>query len=210
MFLGKINQSNALTLFSLFFGAVGVGFSMIGESQYTIISLIIASVGYIFSYRFTAMFEREDAQISFDLEFDVLSKSVVYALLPASLLISLSLGSVLSVIVAALYILAVIIRLAHFNQAIEFQGEQFDGKTQGLPLEASAIFIPIISLLGYVIPMNIFQYVLAVAYIIIGASFVVKYPIPKLPEKWLVYVLILALVLVVAFIFLGTLTPVLA
>jgi glucan phosphoethanolaminetransferase (alkaline phosphatase superfamily) len=58
--------------------------------------------------------------------------------------------------------------------------------------------------------MNIFQYVLAVAYIIIGASFVVKYPIPKLPEKWLVYVLILALVLVVAFIFLGTLTPVLA
>lgn len=207
MFVGKINQSNALTLFSLFFGAVGVGFSMIGESQYTIISLIIASVGYVFSYRFTAMFDREDAQISFDLEFDVLSKAVVYALLPASLLIGLSFGSVLSVIVAALYILAVITRLAHFNQAIEFQGEQLDGKTLGIPLEASAILIPIISLLGYVIPLNIFQYILAVVYIIIGLSFIVKYPIPKLPEKWLVYVLIAALVLVVAFIFLGSLTP---
>ena len=180
---------------------------MIGESQYTIISLIIASVGYVFSYRFTAMFDREDAQISFDLEFDVLSKAVVYALLPASLLIGLSFGSVLSVIVAALYILAVITRLAHFNQAIEFQGEQLDGKTLGIPLEASAILIPIISLLGYVIPLNIFQYILAVVYIIIGLSFIVKYPIPKLPEKWLVYVLIAALVLVVAFIFLGSLTP---
>ena len=139
-----------------------------------------------------------------------LSRFIITPQISGLLLISLSLGSVLSVIVAALYILAVIIRLAHFNQAIEFQGEQLEGKTQGLPLEASAIIIPIISLLGYVIPMNIFQYVLAVAYIILGASFVVKYPIPKLLEKWLVYVLILALVLVVAFIFLGTLTPVLA
>lgn len=207
MFLGKLNQSNALTLFSLFFGAVGVGFSFIGESQYSIISLIIASVGYIFSYRFTAIFDREDAQISFDLEFDVLSKTVVYALLPVSILITLSFGSVLSVIIAALYILTVIIRLSHYNQAIEFQGEQHEGKTQGLPLEASALIIPLVSLLGYIIPLNIFQYILAVVYVLLGASFVLNYPIPKLPEKWLIYVLIVALVLVVAFIFLGTLTP---
>lgn len=207
MFLGKINQSNALTLFSLFFGAVGVGFSMIGESQYTIISLIIASVGYVFSYRFTTMFEREDAEISFGLELNVLSKTVVYALLPASLLISFSYGSVLSVIVSALYILAVIIRLAHFNQAIEFQGEQLEGKTQGLPLEASAIIIPLVSLLGYVIPLIAFQYVLAGIFVLLGLSFVVSYPIPKIPEKWLVYVLGVALALVIAFIFLGSITP---
>lgn len=206
MFLGNLNQSNALTLFSLFFGAVGVGFSFIGESQYTLISLLIATVGYIFGYRFSTMFERDEAQISFALELDVLSKTVVYALLPASLLITLSFGSVFSVVIAALYMLAVIIRLAHFNQGIEFQGEPLEDFTQGIQLEYSALIIPIVCLLGYVIPLNIFQYVLGIAFILLGAGYVVAYPVPKLPEKWMIYVLVLALVLVIAFLFLGSLT----
>lgn len=206
MFLGKLNISNALTLFSLFFGAVGVGFSIIGESQYTIISLIIASIAYVFSYRFETMFERENADISFGIELDALSKSVVYALLPTSLLITLSFGSVLSVIISALYILAVIIRLAYFNQAIEYQEEADEGKTQGLPLEASALIIPIVCLLAYVIPLNIFQYVLTGVYIVLGFGYVVSYPIPKLAEKWLIYIMGLGILLVIAFILLGSLT----
>ncbi|XJS11447.1 hypothetical protein ACF3NG_04240 [Aerococcaceae bacterium WGS1372] len=206
MFIGRLNLSNALTLFSLFFGSVGVGFSFIGESQYTVISLIIASIGYIFSYRFEIMFEREDVDISFGIELDAFSKSVVYGLLPASLLVSLSFGSVFSVIVSAFYILTVIIRLAYYNQAIEFQDETEEGKTKGLGLEASSLVIPIICLSGYVIPLNVFQYVLAFIYILLGVSYIVDYSLPKLPEKWLIYVIAIGIILVITFIFLGSLT----
>lgn len=205
MFLGKLNLSNALTLFSLFFGAVGVGFSFIGESQYTVVSLIIASIGYMFSYRFQIMFEREDADISFGIELDAFSKSVVFALLPASLLISLSFGSVFSVIVSSLYILAVIIRLAYFNQAIDFQEETKEGTTRGLPLEASSLIIPIVCLIGYFTPLNIFQYILAFVYILLGASYVVNYPTPKLAEKWMLFIIGVGIILVIVFIILGSL-----
>lgn len=206
MFLGQLNLSNALTLFSLFFGAVGVGFSFIGESQYTVVSLIIASIGYLFSYRFEIMFEREDADISFGIELDAFSKSVVFGLLPASLLISLSFGSVFSVIVSSLYILAVIIRLAYFNQAIEFQDVDEEGTTRGLPLEASSLIIPLVCLIGYLTPLNVFQYILAFVYILLGASYVINYPIPKLAEKWMMYIIAVGIILVIAFIFLGSLT----
>lgn len=206
MLLGNLNQSNAVTLFSLFFGTVGVGFAIIGESQYTIISLIIAVVAYIFSYKYTAMFERTDAQMAFSIELDTLSKTVVYALLPATLLITISYATLFSVVVAALYMLAVIIRLAHFNQSIEYQGESRADTTPGLPLEASALIIPAICLLGYVIPLSIFQFILAVVFIILAIGYVLNIPVPKLPEKWLIYSLGFALVLVLAYLFLGSLT----
>lgn len=209
MFLGNLNQSHALTIFSLFFGAVGVGFSFIGQSQYTMISLIFATVGFIFSRRFSTMFQRDEAQIAFGLELELLSKAVVYGMLPASLLISLSLGSTFSVLIGALYILAVCIRLAHFNQAIEYQGGQArEGMARGIKLELSALIIPLISLLAYVIPLSVFQYILAIVFVILAIGFVVDYPLPKIPEKWLPYVLILSLVLVVAYLFLGSLTAV--
>lgn len=209
MFLGNLNQSHALSIFSLFFGAVGVGFSFVGETQYTMISLIIATVGFIFGRRFTTMFHRDEHHIAFGLELELLSKAVVYGMLPASLLISMSFASTFSVLIGALYILAVCIRLAHFNQALEYQGHQAEeGMARGLKLELSAIVIPLLTLLAYLIPLSVFQYVLAVIYIILGIGFVLDYPLPKLPEKWVPYVLALALVLVVAYLFLGSLTSI--
>lgn len=208
MFLGNMNQSNTLTIFSLFFGTVGVGFAIMGESQYTMISLIIAAVGYLFSYRFTAMFEQTDDQVAYAIELENLSKAVVYALLPVSLLISISYASLFSVVVGSLYMLAVIIRLAYFNQSLEYQGEQDPQSTQGLPLEVSALVIPIVGLLGYIIPLSIFQFILAFVFIALAAGFILNIPVPKLPEKWLIYTLGVALLLVIAYLFLGSLTAI--
>lgn len=207
MLLGRMNASNALTIFSLFFGAVGTGFAIIGESQYALISLIIATIGYIYGIRFTSMFQRDDAQISFGIELDNLSRLIVFGLLPISLLITIASGSVFAVIIGSLYLLAVAIRLAHLNQSIDFQGEVEEGSTLGLPLEASGLIIPLTCLLAYVIPLNIFYYILGIIYIILGLGYILKYPVPKLPEKWLLYALGLALVLVIVYLALGTLTP---
>ena len=60
MFLGNLHQSNVIILLRLFFGAVGVGFAVINETQYALVSLIIAAIIGIFTYRLGATFERTE------------------------------------------------------------------------------------------------------------------------------------------------------
>lgn len=207
MFLGNIHQSNVIILLRLFFGAVGVGFALISEIQYALVSLIVAAIIGIFSYRLGATFERDEAQISFALELEVLSDMVVYGLLPTSILLKLSAASVWGVVLVALFLLAVAIRLAHFNRSARFQGEIPENAYQGLPLQASAIVLPVISLLGYLIDLSVFQYVFAFTYLLLGLGYVMNYPIPKIPGKFILPLAGLGILLAIILIWLGSILP---
>lgn len=207
MFLGNIHQSNVIILLRLFFGAVGVGFALISEIQYAFVSLIVAAIIGIFSYRLGATFERDEAQISFALELEVLSDMVVYGLLPVAILLKLSAASVWGVVLVALYLLAVAIRLAHFNRSARFQGEIPENAYQGVPLQASAIVLPIISLLGYLMDLSVFQYVFALVYILLGLGYVMDYPIPKIPGKFILPLAGLGVLLAIVLIWLGSILP---
>lgn len=207
MFLGNIHQSNVIILLRLFFGAVGVGFALISEIQYAFVSLIVAAIIGIFSYRLGATFERDEAQISFALELEVLSDMVVYGLLPAAILLKLSSASVWGVLLVALFLLAVAIRLAHFNRSAQFQGEIPENAYQGLPLQASAVVLPIVSLLGYLMEVSVFQYVFAFVYVVLGIGYVMNYPIPKIPGKFILPLAGLGILLAIVLIWLGSILP---
>ena len=207
MFLGNIHQSNVIILLRLFFGAVGVGFALISEIQYALVSLIVAAIIGIFSYRLGATFERDEAQISFALELEVLSYMVDYGLVPTSILLKLSAASVWGVVLVALFLLAVAIRLAHFNRSARFQGEIPENAYQGLPLQASAIVLPVISLLGYLIDLSVFQYVFAFTYLLLGLGYVMNYPIPKIPGKFILPLAGLGILLAIILIWLGSILP---
>lgn len=207
MFLGNIHQSNVIIILRLFFGAIGVGFALISEIQYALVSLIIAAVIGIFSYRLGATFERDEAQISFALELEVLSDMVVYGLLPASVLVKLTSASVWGVVLMSLFLLAVAIRLAHFNRSSRFQGEIPEDAYQGLPLQTSAIVLPVLSLLGFVIDLSIFQYIFAIVYALLALGYVMNYPVPKIPSKYILPLAGLGILLAIVLIWLGSIAP---
>lgn len=207
MFLGNLHQSNVIILLRLFFGAVGVGFAFISETQYALVSLIIAAIIGIFTYRLGATFERDEAQVSFALELDVLADMVVYGLLPSALLVKLTFQSVAGVFIMALYLLAVAIRLAHFNRSERFLGELPENAYKGLPLQVAAIALPLVSLLGYVMELQIFQYIWAIVFIGLGAGFVITYPIPKIPNKYILPLAGVGILVIILLIVLGSLIP---
>lgn len=207
MFLGNLHQSNVIILLRLFFGAVGVGFAMINETQYALVSLVIAAIIGIFTYRLGATFERDEAQVSFALELDVLADMVVYGLLPSALLVQLTFQSVFGVFIMALYLLAVAMRLAHFNRSERFLGELPENAYKGLPLQAAAVALPLVSFLGYVMNLQIFQYIWAIVFIALGVGFVITYPIPKLPSKYLLPLAGVGILVVILLIVLGSLIP---
>lgn len=208
MFLGNLHQSNVIILLRLFFGAVGVGFAVINETQYALVSLIIAAIIGIFTYRLGATFERDEAQVSFALELDVLADMIVYGLLPATLLVQLTFQSVAGVFIMALYLLAVAMRLAHFNRSEKFLGELQKNAYKGLPLQAAAVALPLVSFLGYIMDLQIFQYIWAVVFIALGLGFIITYPIPKIPNKFILPIAGIGILVVILLIILGSLIPV--
>lgn len=207
MFLGNLHQSNVIILLRLFFGAVGVGFAVINETHYALVSLIIAAIIGIFTYRLGATFEQDEAQASFALELDVLADMVVYGLLPSALIVQLTFQSVWGVLIMALYLLAVAIRLAHFNRSERYLGELPANAYTGLPLQAAAIVLPLVSFLGYLMSLQVFQYIWALVFIGLGIGFVITYPIPKIPNKYILPLAGLGVLIIILLIVLGSLIP---
>lgn len=205
LILGDLHQSNLIVLVRLFFGIIGTGFAFTGQSQYALISLMIAAVVSVFTYQITGSFDPDDAHISFSLEMEILADFSSYGLIPATLLLFFAQGASWALVVMALYLVAVAIRLAHFNRPIEHQGlmEPVEDYQQGLPLISSALILPLLSLLGFVIDISLFKYVFAVLLILLAAGFVINYAIPKLADKYLLYILIGIGLVIVLYIFLG-------
>ncbi len=203
MVIGKLHRSNLVLLASLFFAATGIGFAFHGELQYALVSLMIAAIIDFFVSSVMRQFQSTVAEAAFGKELKTLSNFLIYGVLPAVYMMAVAKAGGLSLVVFAFYILAVGTRLAYFNQSTQFQEPQEKGFTTGLPLELGTIVIPLVSLLGFLLPLNIFQIFLMLIYLALGFAYVYKVKIPRLPQQWIFYLVALEALLCVAWLFLG-------
>lgn len=198
--LGNIHQSNLPILVRFVFGALGVAFAMINQVDYAMMSLIIVTILTITHSEIDQYFEYQEDALSFGLELEVLADFIGYGLVPAAILQSLAGGAVWGVIVAAIYMLAVGIRLSHFNRPQEFQGEQveLDHSYLGLPILAVVPVLAILLLIHFFAKGAWLAMVLAVLLLILAVGYVMARPIPKLTkEQWRYTVMGLIVVLIV-------------
>lgn len=188
MFIGNLHRSNVLVMFSLFFGAVGIGFAIINQTQYALLSLIIATIADVFIYKFSRAFDCDDAVVSFAKGLEYLADFVIFGLLPAVLLIQVLQASVWGLLLSALYMSAVAIRLAHFNRAARFQIEHSPGTMLGVKVELSGLMLPLVALLGYVLPLLAFQIVFALVYAALAFGYIWKRELPEIPSSWTIFI----------------------
>lgn len=205
MILGELHPSHLLVVLFLFFGSVAVGFSTIGETHYAIISIVIAAIIHFFNESYANASEREDKQIAFGFELEALSKMVTYGLAPASLLIHLTGGNVAALIISAFYLLAVAVRIAHFNRPIEWQGEVTAGVIYGLPLISVVIVLPILSLISWAMPLWLVGFLWMLIFAILTVGYVVNFPLPKIPANYKFILLGAGVLAVILLIIQGTL-----
>ena len=203
MLIGNLHRSNVIILVGLFFAAVGIGFAYFGETQYVLVSLMVASIANLFVPSFATMFEMNRAEAAFAKELEVLSSFAIFGLLPGVYMMTVAKANPLSLIVFALYMLAVAIRMANFNRASEFHDVVPENQTLGLPVEYSAVVLPLISLLGFLIPLGVFQYILMFVLVGLGLSFVLKISLPKLPSQFLLGLVGIQFILSIVWILLG-------
>ncbi|MDO4432634.1 MAG: hypothetical protein Q4B80_04875 [Aerococcaceae bacterium] len=201
--LGNFHRGNVVVLFSLFFAAVGIGFAMTGEIQFAMISLVVATIADMFVYQVSSAFETDEATQSFANEFETLTDVVIFGILPAVIYLQVMNANIIGLLILAAYILAVIVRVAHFNRASRFIDEVSDDKTQGLPIEFVGIALPVLTLLGYILPLIVLQILLTLLMGALAFAYVSKHLFPKIQRTYSMYVILVNVLVVVIMIWKG-------
>ena len=193
MILGNLNKANLLVIIFLFFGSVSVGFTMIGETHYAIMSIIIGAIIHFFNGAYQYQEDLEEEELSFAIELNSLSKMVTYGLAPSVLLVQITNQSVVSVMVAAFYLLAVATRIAHYNRPLELQGEVEESSVYGLPLVSIAMVLPLLSILTWIAPTTLVMYLWILAFGLCLVGFILKIELPRIPANFIFAILALGI-----------------
>lgn len=189
---------------SLFFGIVGIAFALIQQTQYALASLVIGFIISQFSFQMMNTFTDDEAVLAYGLELDVMARFILAGMIPASLMIVVGELSVWGVIVGSIYALSVALRLAHFNAGIPEETDDQDSVIYGLPISLSAVVVPLVFFLGYIIPLNVFQWIYGIVLIALAVGYLYKIKLPRIPDQIETVIMGVMLVLVFIAIWLGS------
>ncbi|HEY9841167.1 MAG TPA: CDP-alcohol phosphatidyltransferase family protein [Candidatus Obscuribacterales bacterium] len=177
MLIGYLNPPNLVTLTGMIFALAAGMLAMRGYLGFAMVGLIVAGICDLFDGFVARRSEITPEEQAFGAELDSLNDVVCFGLLPVVLLDSW-LHSVWIFPVYAVYLIAVLFRLAWFNiYGVEADAEG-SGSYTGLPVTYAALALPLTALLAAWVPMLKLPVLLGTLLALAGL-YVYKLPIPK-------------------------------
>ncbi len=151
MFIGYYNYTVLLTYFGLCSAVYGMMQAMKNDYRTAIICLLICGLCDMFDGMIarTNKTRSEDAK-SFGVQIDSLCDLVCFGVFPVIIGFALSPASWFTVLAAAFFVLAAVIRLGYFNvEEMNRMGGSADKRHYytGLPVTASALIMPMVALI---------------------------------------------------------------
>ena len=150
--IGFYNYTVILTYIGAISGFSGILFTMKGNLYAALICLLFSGFCDMFDGKVASTRKRTKQEKSFGIQIDSLSDLICFGMLPALIVVQCSSGNILSLIIAAVYLLCALIRLAWFNVDEEERQSKEDGgrvNYLGLPVTTSALIIPFAVGLGH-------------------------------------------------------------
>ena len=146
--LGVYNYTVVLTYIGMLTGLTGIGFAMSGRIPWALLGLLLAGLCDMFDGKVASLKKNRTAQEKrFGVQIDSLSDLICFGVLPAATVYATARGSILVGVIAELYVLCALIRLAWFNVDEEERQEGTDSQREiylGLPVTTAALFLPTI------------------------------------------------------------------
>lgn len=145
--LGFYDYTVVLTYMSVLSAFTGITLTIAGHTILATLCLLFCGLCDMFDGKVARTKKtRTDDEKSFGIQIDSLSDVIAFGVLPAVLTVTLCGGVWYSHVIAALFVLAGLIRLAYFNVTEELRQKETTEcrKTySGLPITASALIFPI-------------------------------------------------------------------
>lgn len=192
MFIGKYDKSVIVTFLGTLSAMTGMYFILgYDEPKLTIaiICLIIAGICDMFDGKVARMCKnRTEEDMEYGIQLDSLADMIAFVAFPVVTLYGVSkyfnvgLHPVLTIIAVTLFAIGGISRLAYFNLTAT-KSEPVKYYT-GLPVTTTAMIFPLIYLLRYVLPSQVFVSIYLSIFFLVAFLFVFKFRIRKPKKNW--------------------------
>ncbi|MBO5221920.1 MAG: CDP-alcohol phosphatidyltransferase family protein [Clostridia bacterium] len=205
LFIGVYNPSIILTYIGTISAITGIGILLSNKSFFAVesmglamIALIVSGVCDMFDGAVARRCKRTEQEKEFGIQLDSLSDTVSFVAFPACMLIRMTDFSIIGLIIAALYVFTGIMRLGWFNITTETSG----GVYSGLPVTFSSLIFPAFWLLFSFLKVPYTNVIFQVLFAIVAILFVTNFKTKKIGIKKLSFLLIPAILGIVALILL--------
>ena len=192
MFIGKYDKSVIVTFLGTLSAMTGI-YLILGYSEpkltVAMICLIIAGICDMFDGKVARMCKnRTESDMEYGIQLDSLADMIAFVAFPIITLYGVSkyfdvaLQPVVAVLAVTLFTIGGISRLAYFNLTAT-KSEPVKYYT-GLPVTTTAMIFPLVYLLRYVIPSQIFVSIYLSIFFLVAFLFVFKFKIRKPKKSW--------------------------
>ena len=199
--IGKWNKSVILTYMGTGLAVLSVFLLSMGlDPKYAIVCFIYAGVCDMFDGTVARRCKRTEDEKRFGIELDSLADVVSFVALPIVILLSMGLNKIYCYPVYVIYAIFGIARLAHFNITVE--DTSIPRKYyEGMPVTLTALIFPLTFILSFFIDKAVFNIFYLIEMLIVGILFIVKIKIPKPNLKVSLFLLLLAVIFSILYLF---------
>lgn len=195
MLIGEYGKFVYLTYFGSAMALLGIYFILQGQLIWGMSVFIISGLCDLFDGMVARSFKRTKAQEQFGIEIDSLCDMINFAALPAVICMTQGKITWLAIVLAIIYVLAAVTRLAYFNRETK---EERQGYFRGVPVTYAALIFPVGYLLSEWLVAGSFGIVVLLLTPCLAFFFVWDIKIPKPNKKMYIFFLLLAIVTLVA------------
>lgn len=198
--IGFYDYTVVLTYVSLFISVTGIFSALDGNLQEAVICLMLSGFCDMFDGKIARTKKsRTKQEKRFGIQIDSLCDLVCFGVLPAVIGYNLNKSSKLYGIVACVFVLAGLIRLAYYNVTEEERQDETDENRKyfkGLPITSSSLLVPLVYCLSTYAPIPKFSLIYTVALFVMAIAYITPLRIRK-PHS--VGMLVMALIGLVEF-----------
>lgn len=184
--LGFYNYTVYLTYVGLLSSMAGMFLAVSGHTMGAVICLLFSGVCDMFDGKIArTKKDRTLEEKRFGIQIDSLCDVICFGVFPAMLGVSVGADKIWQLIIAGLFVLCGVIRLAFFNVTEELRQDKTDENRkiyQGVPITTSALMIPMLMCFQQAIG-NAFPAVYSILLAVMGFFFICPLSVRK-PGKW--------------------------
>ena len=179
--IGYYNPSVILTYIGLAASIVGITFALQGNIQVATMLIMVSSVCDMFDGAVARKVKRNEEEKRFGIQIDSLCDLSCFGIFPAIIGWGLGIRGWIGIVGMVFFVLCGVIRLAYFNVQEEIRQQQTASRReyyQGLPITTSGALAPL-CLMGTLAAGGNFQIVYTIFLFVVGAMFVIDFPVKK-------------------------------
>ncbi len=176
--IGVYRKCDFVTMLGTCFAVTGIIFAYNLKTTFAVFCLIFAAICDAFDGVVARRFRGLKDQEIYGIELDSLSDAISFGVLPMMIVLNLTIHNIYTYAISIFFVLCGVIRLAYFNMITttkKSNGKEFIG----LPITASAIIIPTIYFLSFLIKAKYKVILFPVTLLITGILFVFPFKLRK-------------------------------